>query len=295
MSVLSRLYLGLNLLVAAAFAGHAALADPASRIVSVGGSVTEIVYALDQQHRLIARDTTSIFPAEARQLPDIGYQRALAPEGVLSVAPDMILAIEGAGPPETLDVLKAAEVAYISVPEDYSAEGIARKIRTVGAALDQQAAAEVLAGQVSTEIAAAQAAAAKAAAGTPRKVLFVLSTQGGRIMAGGADTAADSIIRLAGGVNAVTGFAGYKPMGDEAIAQAAPEVILVMERGGDHGVRTEDLLAIPAIQPTPAAQNGAIVRMNGLHLIGFGPRTASAVTELNRALYGGGAQDVVGH
>lgn len=295
MSVLSRLYLGLNLVIAAAFAGHMALADPAGRIVSVGGSVTEIVYALDQQHRLIARDTTSIFPAEARQLPDIGYQRALAPEGVLSVAPDMILAIEGAGPPETLDVLKAAEVAFISVPEDFSAEGIARKIRTVGAALDQQAAAEVLAGQVSAEIAAAQAAAAKAAAGTPRKVLFVLSTQGGRIMAGGADTAADSIIRLAGGVNAVTGFAGYKPMGDEAIAQAAPEVILVMERGGDHGIRTEDLLAIPAIQPTPAAQNGAIVRMNGLHLIGFGPRTASAVTELNRALYGGGAQDVVGH
>ncbi|MCF6431142.1 ABC transporter substrate-binding protein [Leisingera sp. MMG026] len=295
MSVLSRLYLGLNLLIALVFAGHAALADPAGRIVSVGGSVTEIVYALDQQHRLIARDTTSIFPAEARQLPDIGYQRALAPEGVLSVAPDMILAIEGAGPPETLDVLKAAEVAFISVPEDFSAEGIARKIRTVGAALDQQAAAEVLAGQVSAEIAAAQAAAAKAAAGTPRKVLFVLSIQGGRIMAGGADTAADSIIRLAGGVNAVTGFAGYKPMGDEAIAQAAPEVILVMERGADHGVRTEDLLAIPAIQPTPAAQNGAIVRMNGLHLIGFGPRTASAVTELNQALYGGGAQDVLGH
>ncbi|MBQ4824508.1 ABC transporter substrate-binding protein [Leisingera sp. HS039] len=295
MTVLSRLYLGLNLMIALVFAGHAALADPASRIVSVGGSVTEIVYALDQQHRLIARDTTSIFPAEARQLPDIGYQRALAPEGVLSVAPDMILAIEGAGPPETLDVLKAAEVAFISVPEDFSAEGIARKIRTVGAALDQQAAAEVLAGQVSAEIAAAQAAAAKAAAGTPRKVLFVLSTQGGRIMAGGADTAADSIIRLAGGVNAVTGFAGYKPMGDEAIAQAAPEVILVMERGGDHGIRTEDLLAIPAIQPTPAAQNGAIVRMNGLHLIGFGPRTASAVTELNRALYGGRAQDVLGH
>ncbi|UWQ35694.1 ABC transporter substrate-binding protein (plasmid) [Leisingera sp. M527] len=295
MTVLSRLYLGLNLLVAAVFAGHMALADPASRIVSVGGSVTEIVYALDQQHRLIARDTTSTFPAEARQLPDIGYQRALAPEGVLSVAPDMILAIEGAGPPETLDVLKAAEVAYISVPEDFSAEGIARKIRTIGAALDQQAAAEVLAGQVSAEIAAAQAAAAEAAGGTPRTVLFVLSTQGGRIMAGGADTAADSIIRLAGGVNAVTGFAGYKPMTDEAIAQAAPDVILMMDRGGDHGIRTEDLLAIPAIQPTPAAQNGAIVRMNGLHLIGFGPRTASAVTELNRALYGEGAQDVLGH
>ncbi|KIC08745.1 hemin ABC transporter substrate-binding protein [Leisingera sp. ANG-M1] len=295
MSLLSRLYLSLNLLIATVFAGHMALAGTPSRVVSVGGAVTEIVYALGQQDRLIARDTTSTYPEAATKLPDIGYQRALAPEGVLSVAPDLILATEGAGPPETLDVLQEARVALVSVPETYTAEGIADKIRIVGAALGQDKAAEALAQDVITQVNAAQARAAQTANGTPKKVLFVLSTRGGRVMAGGSNSAADAIIGLAGGVNAAAGFEGYKPMTDEAITEAAPDVILMMTRSGDHGITTEDLLAIPAIQPTPAAQNGAIVRMNGLHLIGFGPRTASAIAQLSQEIYGGGSQNDAGH
>ncbi|OUS37445.1 hemin ABC transporter substrate-binding protein [Rhodobacterales bacterium 56_14_T64] len=267
-------------------AGHMVMAQTASRIVTVGGSVTEIVYALDQQDRLIARDTTSSYPDQVTELPDIGYARALSPEGVLSVAPDLIIAIEGAGPPETIDVLKAAQVGYVSVPEIYSADGIVTKIRIVGAALDQGQAAEALAQQVTDDLSAAQAAAVKAAGGHPKKVLFILSTQGGRIMAGGRNSAADGIIRMAGGINAITAFDGYKPMTDEAVTIAAPDVILMMDRGGDHGAATKELLMMPALVPTPAAQNGKVVRMNGLHLLGFGPRTASAITELSQALYG---------
>ena len=46
-------------------------------VVSLGGSVTEIIYALGQDHRLIARDTTSTFPPEVNALPDVGYVRAI--------------------------------------------------------------------------------------------------------------------------------------------------------------------------------------------------------------------------
>ncbi len=286
MSPFSRLYITLSLLLVTMMAGHMVMAQTASRIVTVGGSVTEIVYALDQQDRLIARDTTSSYPDQVTELPDIGYARALSPEGVLSVAPDLIIAIEGAGPPETIDVLKAAQVGYVSVPEIYSADGIVTKIRIVGAALDQGQAAEALAQQVTDDLSAAQAAAVKAAGGHPKKVLFILSTQGGRIMAGGRNSAADGIIRMAGGINAITAFDGYKPMTDEAVTIAAPDVILMMDRGGDHGAATKELLMMPALVPTPAAQNGKVVRMNGLHLLGFGPRTASAITELSQALYG---------
>ena len=49
-----------------------AAAEPARRIVSAGGSVTEIVYALGQEDRLVARDSTSTYPEAARELPDIG-------------------------------------------------------------------------------------------------------------------------------------------------------------------------------------------------------------------------------
>ena len=279
-----------NLLTTAVFvlaaAGAAAQEHP-NRIITIGGAVTEIVYALGQEDRLAGRDRTSTYPAEARDLPDIGYMRALAPEGVLSVSPDLIISVEGSGPPETIDVLRSANVEMVKIPERYTRDGIVGKIRAVGAALDQDEAAEELATQVGQDIDKAHQAAIETAGGAPQRVLFVLSTQGGKITASGTGTSADGIIRLAGGVNAVTEFESWKEMSPEAVSIAAPDVILMMDRGGDHGAATDELLSMPAIALTPAGQNRRVVRMDGLHLLGFGPRTASAITELSQALQEG--------
>lgn len=284
----TRFALPLALLAASALAGTAALAEGAGaqRIVTIGGAVTEIAFDLGQQDRVIARDSTSMFPPAAEALPDVGYMRALSPEGVLSVNPDLIVAIEGSGPPQALDVLREAEIPLVEVPEGYSTEAIAAKIRAVAAALDAADAGEALVGKVTAEIEAAEAHAKAAADGAPRRVLFILSAQGGRIMAGGTETAADAIITMSGAVNAAGGFEGYKPMTDEAIVGAAPDVILLMSHGGPMALTDDDLFALPAIAATPAGESRSVVRMNGLHLLGFGPRTASAITALAEALYG---------
>src|SRR3954462_7652127 len=81
-----------------------------TRLVSIGGSLTEIIYALGEEKRLVARDQTATYPEAALALPDVGYMRALAPEGVLSVTPTALLVIESSGPPEALDVLSHAGV-----------------------------------------------------------------------------------------------------------------------------------------------------------------------------------------
>jgi iron complex transport system substrate-binding protein len=117
-------------------------------------------------------------------------------------------------------------------------------------------------------------------------VLFVLSLQGGRVLASGTGTAADGIIAMAGGVNAITGYSGYKQLSDEALIEAAPDVILAMDRGGDHETQADELLTHPAIAATPAAAARKVVRMDGAFLLGFGPRTAAAIRELSAALYG---------
>ncbi|TIV57979.1 MAG: hemin ABC transporter substrate-binding protein, partial [Mesorhizobium sp.] len=91
------------------------------------------------------RDSTSNFPQAALELPDVGYMRALSPEGVLSVNPTGILALHGSGPKEAVDVLKESSVPFIEVPEHYSHEGILEKIRAVGKALGVDAKAETLA------------------------------------------------------------------------------------------------------------------------------------------------------
>ncbi|WP_346894222.1 ABC transporter substrate-binding protein [uncultured Roseibium sp.] len=254
------------------------LPESADRIVAIGGALTEIIYALGEQDRLVARDSTASFPAEVLSLPDVGYMRALSPEGVLSVKPDGILAIEGSGPPEAVSVLASAGVPFVTVPEGFSGEAIQQKIRAVGTALGVDGKAEALSSQVAADLAEAVSEAHKLNRTT--RVLFVLSYTGGRVLASGTGTAADAIIRMAGAKNAIEGVPGYKQLNEEAITAAHPDVILMMERHGDEKAASE-ILANAAIAQTPAGQNKRLIRMNGLYLLGFGPRTASAVRELS--------------
>ncbi len=256
--------------------------DP-NRIVAIGGSITEIVYALGEEKRLVARDSTSIYPKEAFSLPDVGYMRQLSPEGVLSVNPGGILALEGAGPPEAVETLKKAEVEYVEVEDRFDHAGILSKIAAVGTALGLEDKARELSAKVDADLKATEAVTK--AISERKRVVFVLSFQSGKIMASGTDTAAAGIIALAGAENAVTGYTGYKPLTDEALLQAQPDFILMMDRG-DHTAVVGELLAHPAVAATPAGKAGNVIRMDGAFLLGFGPRTASAARDLATRLYG---------
>lgn len=263
-----------------------ALAQDRQRLITLGGSVTEIAVALGAGDRLVARDTTSDYPAAVAALPDVGYIRALSPENVLALDPGLIVAEGDAGPPAAVDVLAAAGVPLVLVPEATTPAGVLAKIAAVAEALDLPDAGAALAAEVAAGLQQAQARADAVA--SPRRVLFVLSLQGGRILAAGDGTEAAGIIRLAGGVNAATGFDGYKPMTDEAVLDAAPEAILMMDREGDLAIRDADVLAQPALGATPAGRSGAIIRMDGMLMLGFGPRTPEAAQALHAALYGTG-------
>ena len=262
----------------------AANAETAAKIITLGGSVTEIAVALGAQDRIIARDTTSNWPQSVQALPDVGYIRALSPENVLALDPALIVAEGDAGPPEAVDVLEAAGIPFILVPEATDPSGIIAKINAVALALGLAAEGEALAAEVQGKLDTAEARAA--AVTTPKRVLFILSLQGGGVMAGGEGTEAEGIIRLAGAENAATGFAGYKPMTDEAILAARPDAILMMDREGDLAIADADVLAQPALSQTPAAQSATIIRMDGMLLLGFGPRTPEAAERLYDALYG---------
>ncbi|MTH77118.1 heme/hemin ABC transporter substrate-binding protein [Paracoccus aestuariivivens] len=285
--------LALALLLAAP--AHAESFPEAKRILSIGGSVTETIYALGEQSRLIGRDTTSNWPPEATALTDVGYMRALSPEGVLSVSPDLILAEQGAGPPEAVSVLQSANIPYVSVAEQFDAAGVLIKVGEVAEALGVPEKGKALSEKLAADLADAEARAKTV--GEPKKVLFILSLQGGRVMAGGEGTSANGIIKLAGAENALTGIQGYKPVTDEAVIKAAPDVILMMQRGNAEADATanggnsldaakQSALAMPAIAQTPAGQSGNIVIMDGLKLLGFGPRTGEAAVELHDLVYG---------
>jgi iron complex transport system substrate-binding protein len=271
------------LLLLLAILSGAAAAEPPQRVVSVGGSLTEIVYALGQEGRLVAVDSTSSYPPAAGDLPDVGYMRQLAAEPILALAPDLLLLVEDAGPPATIDQLRAAGVRIETVPDEPSLAGVREKVTRVADALGVPREG----GKLLAEIEAAQQAVAERLAeiGERPRVLFLLSVGSGAPLASGLETSAAGIVELAGGANALEGFTGYKPLSPEAAVAAQPDVVLVTESTLERLGGAAAVLARPELAATPAAAASRIVAMDALLLLGFGPRTPQAVALLAEALH----------
>ncbi len=265
-------------------AGREVVVGDSARTVSVGGSITEILYELGADQRIVAVDSTSQFPSRAlAEKKNVGYMRALSPEGVLGVAPSLILALQGSGPPQALSVLEAAGVPMVMVGDEYSGEGILRKVHLVAKAMRLDARGECLASRVSRDL--ENLAQWRAAIVRPLRVVFVMSFVNGRAMVAGRKTAADGIIRMAGAVNAVDQFEGYKQLEDESVVAAQPDAVLAMMRSGAEPLTAKEVFAHPGFALSPAASRNAFVAMDGLYLLGFGPRTASAARDLAQKLY----------
>lgn len=261
-----------------------AQAQAAERIVAAGGVVTEVLYALGQQDKVVGVDTTSQWPPEAlKDKKSVGYVRALSAEGVLSLKPSQVIAVEGAGPPDALALLKESGTPITMIPEALSPEAVVSKIAAIGKAAGVAEPAQQLAAAVKRRFDELD----KLRSGLPRqkRVLFVLSLQNGRTLVGGRATTADAIIALAGGINAAGAVEGFKPMTDEAIITAAPDVVLMMRHSSAHNAGPDELFAMPAFSETPAAKQKSLIRMDGLYLLGFGPRTPNAARDLMAELY----------
>ncbi|QDE38043.1 hemin ABC transporter substrate-binding protein [Luteibacter pinisoli] len=254
------------------------LATAATRIVSLGGDVTETVYALHAQDQLVAVDSTSTWPEAAHALPDVGYVRQLSAEGVLALRPDLILATHDAGPVTAMEQIRGAGVRVETLPVSRSAADIEAKIRRIGELTGHAKEAGVLAAQVSARFAAL--AKAVAAMPTHPRAVFLMSTGQGSPMAAGKDTAADRAIVLAGGVNAASDVPGYKAVSPESLVAMAPDVILLMKERSDAVGGIDGVLAMPGVADTPAGKAKRIVFVGGQALLGFGPRTAESAAAL---------------
>lgn len=257
-----------------------ATVTPTARVVSLGGPVTELVYALGRGEALVGRDTSSLFPEEALRLPDVGYHRQLSAEGVLSLAPTLVLATAHAGPPEAVDQLRTAGVTVLLLPEEATVAGARARTLAAGEALGEQQAAEALARRLDAGL---QALTPLTSA---PKVMFVYARGGAGMEVAGQETAADEMIRLVGAANAVTGYTGYKPLTPEAAIAAAPDVVLMTTRGVASAGGETALWENPALAATPAGQARRLIVMDDLLLLGFGPRLPEAAAELQDALLG---------
>jgi len=284
-ALIMRIVLGTLLLAAAgqfAWSGEALSDD---RIVSVGGSITEIVYALGAGDRIVAADTTSVYPAETAELPKVGYMRQIAAEPILALDPDLIIASEDAGPPAVLEQIAAAGVPLTIVVETPDADGVVAKIRQIAAALGRDEEGEALAAETAQNFQSLADVLAPISARP--SVLFLLGFADNAPMAAGSNTAADGIIALAGGSNAISGYDGYKPLSPETAATLDPAIVVVSAHSVDMAGGLDALKARPDLGAIPAVQEGRILVMDANYLLGFGPRSPDAARELASQLHPG--------
>lgn len=248
------------------------------RVVSVGGAVTETIYALGQESKIVGTDTSSVFPEAAAKLPQIGYQRALSAEGVLSLKPSVVLAMAEAGPPPAIQQIESAGVKVQRVNGDNSVDGARTKIREIAKTLNAEAKGEELIKKLDDDLNAAKPCVESIA--QKPKILFIYARAAAAPQVAGANTAADVMINLAGGQNAVTEFENFKPLTPESLVAAQPDFVLLPERALAPMGGVDGLLKLPGMAETPAGKNRKIITIDDLILLGFGPRTGAGVKEL---------------
>ena len=260
-----------------------ALAAPkARRLVTVSGAITEVVFALGAESLLVATDTTSLYPEAAQKTAKVGYMRQLSAEGLLSLKPDAVISTTEAGPPVVIDQVRSAGVLVELIKADHTWAEVGRKVEVVGRVTGLEAQARTLQAKLDAQWAATQQQVARA----PRKprVLFILS-HSATPQVSGDKTAASAIIAYAGGVNALAGsFDGYRPMTAEAMASAAPDVILTSTQSMEAHGGIDKFWQRPELALTPAYKKRALVTMEASQLLGFGPRLPAAVREIHDKL-----------
>lgn len=255
----------------------------AERVVSIDGSLTEIIYALQAENSLVAVDTTSRYPQAATKLPDVGYMRQLSAEGILALSPTLVLASTDAGPDSVFEQLQQAGVRVVRIRNDYSVDGVLNKIQAVADALNKPEAGRALASSIKQQADAALASIPADAA--PPATLFILGAGNRGLMAAGSKTQADAMLALLNARN-VMAYNGYKPVSAEAVLQAGPEVVLIANTEAvANNSQTQSAALSTQLAMTPAFSQQRIHTLDTSLVLGFGPRIGSALEQLAALLY----------
>lgn len=254
------------------------------RIIPVDGDLAEIVFALGLGDKVVATDLSATYPAEADAKPEIGYQRALSAEPILSFSPTVVLATPIAGPTEVIDQLRSL-VPTVMVDAPDALDGPAQKIRAVAKALGVPGRGEQLAQKTQREIDAAVASAPKIAAQTRVAALYLRGDRVQQIF--GPGSGIHVLLRAAGVVDVgeLLGVEDNQPITVEALIRERPEALIVTTTGLESVGGIDKLLALPALARTPVAANRQVFAYEDQYLYGFGPRTGQLLAQLVRDIH----------
>jgi iron complex transport system substrate-binding protein len=254
----------------------AALPD-STKIVSLNGAVSEVLAGLGLEKNIAGTDITSNYPESLKAKPKVGHNKNINAEGVMALQPDLIVGLKKEVSPALAAQFKAAGVKLLLADQEYSVEGTKKLIHFLADSLHAKAKGDSVVKVLESDLSKVPAVAA---ADKKPKVLFIYARGTGTMMVGGTGTAIDQAISLAGGQNAVTAFADYKPLTAEALVKANPDIILLFDSGLQSLGGAAGLTKVQGIKQTNAGKNNKIITMDGELLSSFGPRLGIAIQEL---------------
>lgn len=271
----------------------------ASRILALDiyGTLSQTVFELGLGDRVVGRDLSTQFP-EARDLPLVSSDKGhdLIAEQILATDPTVILTDTSLGPWDVVLQMRDVGIPVVVVDSERSLDNLASLTSQIASALGVPAEGRLLGERIQAR-ADATAEAIRKVAPTAledklRMVFLYVRGQAGVYYMFGEGSGADSLIETLGGYDVAgeIGWTGMKPVTDEAIIAAQPDLILMMTKGLDSVGGIDGLLErIPAIANTPAGANERIVDMVDTGILSFGPRTAEVLNALAVGVYAPGA------
>ena len=248
-------------------------ADDPSRIVSIGSSITEIIYFLNSQDQIIAIDITSNFPEDAKKFPSVGYIRNLSAEGLLSTNPSIIISEDDIGPKNIIKQIQDTKTELRIIPEEQTLNGIIQKIQCVGNIIGQQEEAEK---KISSEINPVinkikEIKREKDLSNI--KIMMILSTEGNSTVVAGSNTSGDSFIKMLGATNIFESINGWKAVTAETILLKNPDYIIIPEKDLHKQSNVNTISENMILKETNAGKNNGYIIKDGMAILGYGPRT----------------------
>ena len=254
-------------------------AKNSNSIVVAGGSITEIIYFLNLQNKLVGVDVTSNYPLTAKKLPSIGYIRNLSIEGLLSLKPNLILAEESIGPPIIVKQLNKTSVEFRIIKNNYTIDGINEKFLCISKILDVNIKNNIDYKKFVNNVKKLKSFV-KNNNKEKKDILLILMMKGTSPIIAGKNTSGHGFIKMIGQNNSMDKVSGWKPVSSEQILIANPNYIIVTKRALKDFTSIEKFLKLPGISSTKAAKNKNVFIKDGMSLLGYGPRTINVAKEI---------------
>lgn len=258
----------------------------AERVVSVSKQINEFMYAIGAEDVIIARDETSVYPAAIRELPSVGYHRALSAEGIISTRPTLLLTDGNVGPDAVIDQVRDVGIPVLVIRGGTTVDSAQAMMAELGRRFHREAAADSVIAAWRQGMADVGADSARwAGQARPRVLIIHFGQLINNYLAVNRGSTADQVLRWAGGENAIDSLGGMTRLTPELIARAAPDVIIATDVGFDRFGSAAKFATLPGVSLTPAGRNQRIYRVDESEIIYFGPRTPASVKRLQGLLH----------